>query len=75
MQCSLERIESRREFFRTGARWGALALVAVLAGLTARSRRLQGQQCVNLGICRGCGSFTTCGLPAALSARQAGKGS
>lgn len=73
MQFPPEQVESRREFFRAGARYGALALVSVLAGLAARPRKLDGQQCVNSGICSGCGIFTTCGLPQALSARRARK--
>ena len=66
---------SRREFLRGGARYALLAgLGAVSATLVKRSGgRLSGQSCINQGICRGCGAFTACGLPQALSAKQAGQ--
>ena len=66
--------QSRREFFRGVGRNLALGAVAVLAAvLTTRPPKAAGRQkCVNRGICRGCSSFDGCGLPAALSARQAG---
>jgi hypothetical protein len=64
---------SRREFLRGGARYTLLtALAAVSATLFRRSGgKLSGQTCVNQGICRGCGAFADCGLPQALSAKQA----
>ncbi len=74
MQFSAEKVESRREFFRAGARYGALALVSALAGLVAQRQRLSGQVCVNSGICSGCSIFATCGLPQALSRRAMRKG-
>jgi hypothetical protein len=63
--------ESRREFFRAGARYGLLALVSAAACLVARPRGPGGQRCVNQGICSGCGVFAGCGLPQALSAKRA----
>jgi hypothetical protein len=73
MQFPPERVESRREFFRAGARYGALAFVSALAALAARPPAGRDQQCVNSGICNGCGVFATCGLPQALSARRGRK--
>jgi hypothetical protein len=73
MQFPPKQVESRREFFRAGARYSALALVSALAALAARPRKLPGQECVNSGICGGCGIFATCGLPQALSAKRAGR--
>ena len=64
-------LESRREFFRAAARYGLLALVSAAACLAARPRGLAGQRCVNRGICSSCGLFADCGLPQALSAKQA----
>ena len=64
-------LESRREFFRAAARYGLLALVSAAAFLAARPRGLAGQRCVNRGICSSCGLFADCGLPQALSAKQA----
>jgi hypothetical protein len=71
MRFDPESVESRREFFRATARYGLLALVSAAAGLAARPRTLSGQSCVNRGICSGCGVFTECGLPPALSAKRA----
>jgi len=68
------KVESRREFARTAARYGLLALVAAVAGLAARTRLPAGQSCVNRGICSGCGVFASCGLPQALSAKRAQRG-
>ena len=59
----------RREFLRGGAR---LAAFTALGALVARSAgRLPGQTCVNSGICRPCPNSADCGLPQALSFRQA----
>ena len=69
----------RRNFLKTLGR--ALLLVGIgalafkLLGrrggrFLAGGRTLRGQTCVNEGICRGCPSFSGCGLPQALSARQ-----
>lgn len=64
---------SRREFFRRLGRNLALGAAAVVTGvLGARRRRAnKSQACVNQGVCRGCPSFDGCGLPQALSAKQA----
>lgn len=66
---------SRREFLRGGARYALLTtLGAVSATLVHRSGgKLTGQTCINQGICSGCGAFADCGLPQALSAKQAGQ--
>jgi hypothetical protein len=67
-----EKVESRRGFFRAAARGVLLALVSAAAAcLAARPQRLDGQHCVNRGICSGCGVFADCGLPQALSAKRA----
>ncbi len=65
-----EKGESRREFFRAAARYSLLAVVTA-AGLLARNRAPAGQRCINRSICSGCGVLAGCGLPAALSAKQA----
>ena len=64
----------RREFFRAGARYGLLGILAVLATLTGAKRQLAGHRCLNRGLCNGCGVFAVCGLPQALSAKQAKQG-
>ena len=66
-----EKAESRREFFRSTARYGLLGLLAGAAGLAFRRQALPGQRCINRGICPSCGVFDTCGLPQALSAKLA----
>ncbi len=65
---------SRREFLRTAGRLIALGGLGVLVFRLLRRtgvRRPAGAEtCVNDGLCRGCGAFAGCGLPAALSAKQ-----
>jgi hypothetical protein len=72
----LNKAENRRDFLRGAARYG---LLAALVGVSARAARRDlraraDQRCVNRGICSGCGAFATCGLPAALSAKQSQPG-
>jgi hypothetical protein len=74
MQYSPEKVDSRREFFRDTARYSLLAAVGAVVALTTRRRGPGGQRCVNRGVCSGCGRFIACGLPQALSAKQAKKG-
>ncbi len=71
MRFSPEKAESRREFFRTAARYSLLGLLGAAAGLARRGPRAGTERCVNRGICRGCAVFPACGLPQALSAKQA----
>ena len=65
---------SRREFLRTAGRLIALGglgvLVFRLLHRTGARRSAGAETCVNEGLCRGCGAFAGCGLPAALSAKQ-----
>ena len=63
---------SRREFLRGGARYALLsALGAVSATLIQRrGPTIAGQNCISQGMCRGCGAFEECGLPAALSVKE-----
>jgi hypothetical protein len=63
---------SRREFVREGFRYALLTgLATASAVLFQRSGgKLSGQTCSNQGICGGCGGFTNCGLPQALSAKE-----
>jgi hypothetical protein len=65
-----ERLENRREFFRAAVRYTFLGLIAAAGALSARTNRLAGQPCVNLGVCSNCQQFARCELPAALSAKQ-----
>lgn len=58
----------RREFLKSVAR--VVAAPLVIGTVTALSSR-SGERCTNQGICRGCGVVTTCGLPQALSFREA----
>lgn len=64
---------SRREFLRGGFRYSLLATLGfVSATLYQRNRAsLSNQSCISQGICRGCVAFSGCGLPPALSVRQA----
>jgi hypothetical protein len=65
------KVGNRRELFRAGLRYTLLAVLAAAASLSARTRRPAGQNCVNRGICGSCAAFIDCGLPQALSAKQA----
>ncbi len=67
---------TRRDFLRTGIRYAVLTSVAVVSALLFKRSggKLTGQTCVNQGICSGCGAFSGCGLPAALSAKAAKRG-
>jgi len=60
---------SRRDFFRSAARYSGLAALGAAFAWLERPRR--GQTCINNSICAGCSAFTDCGLPAALSAKAA----
>jgi len=71
MRFSLQKVKSRRDFFRAAARYALLALVSAAAGLAARPQTPGGQRCVNRGICSSCAIFASCGLPQALSAKRA----
>ena len=64
---------SRRQFLRDGLRYTILGGLAAISGkLVAReAARPAGQVCVSAGICRGCAAYEDCGLPQALSAKQA----
>jgi hypothetical protein len=67
---------SRRDFLRDGLRSGLLAgLATVTAILFQRSRgKLTGQTCGNQGICSRCNTFSSCGLPQALSVKAVKRG-
>jgi hypothetical protein len=66
------RVENRREFFRAAARYSLLTLLATGAAVMGRKSVAAGERCVNRGICSACGVFDRCGLPQALSAKEAG---
>lgn len=67
---------SRREFLRSGARYTLMAGLTAVAAMLARKRptTLPGQTCINNSICRGCTVVHNCGLPQALSFKQATTG-
>ena len=64
---------SRREFVRNSLRYAMLSGLAVVSAVLVKRRGtgLPNQTCINQYICRGCSVFTECGLPQALSAKQA----
>ena len=70
---SAGRAVTRREFLPAVARYGALAVLAAIAALATGTKRTRpaARKCINKSICRGCGAFDGCGLPAALSAKSA----
>jgi hypothetical protein len=72
MKSEFEEKQDRREFFRTCARYTALAALGATGSvlLTRKFQDRQSHKCVNQGICDGCSEFSVCGLPQALSAKQ-----
>jgi hypothetical protein len=64
---------TRREFFRGTARWALLGTIAALSAVQLRKSAQQQHRCERKGICAGCAVFSTCGLPAALSAKEGGR--
>lgn len=68
-----EKGANRREFLRGGARCTLLAGLAAVSALLVKKRSgaLPGQSCINHSICRGCSIVSDCGLPQALSFKQA----
>jgi hypothetical protein len=67
---------SRREFMRFCGRLAVLGAAAYYAARLFISGRvtLSGQSCSNRGVCSACRSYSRCGLPQALSRRQALEG-
>ena len=59
--------ESRRELFRSCARYALLAGLAAAGGALVARR---GERCVSDGICGACGRFRHCALPQAWSTRR-----
>ncbi len=64
---------SRREFVRSSFRYALLAGLAAVSVVLVRKRgaTLTNQDCISNGICRACSSVSKCGLPQALSFKQA----
>jgi hypothetical protein len=73
MSSSSDQGIDRREFFSGLLRKAALAALAFGGGAAAAKRAVlsKEQSCVNRGICSGCRVFDDCGLPQALSAKEA----
>jgi hypothetical protein len=63
----------RRQFLRDGLRYTVLGALAAVSGklIARQAARPAGQVCLSAGICRGCEAFDDCGLPQALSAKDA----
>ena len=65
-------LQDRRGLLRDIIRYAALIGLGVIGGAAVRRRRaLRDGDCLNRGICRGCEALDDCGLPQAVSARQA----
>jgi hypothetical protein len=73
MRLLQETAGDRREFFRAAARYSLLAVLSVASYFSSRPGKLKGQKCIRQGICAGCVQLADCGLPAALSAKTAGR--
>jgi hypothetical protein len=66
-------ISSRRQLLAGVARYATLGALGAAGGVSIAKRRrlLREGKCINRGICRGCEVFDDCGLPQALSAKDA----
>ncbi len=64
---------TRRQLLRRVLRHASLAVLGAGGGLAVIKRRrlVREGKCINNGVCSGCGAFDECGLPRALSAKQA----
>jgi len=69
----LHEIHTRRQLVRRVLRGVSLAVLGVGGGAAAVKRRrlVREGKCLNQGICRDCTVFDRCGLPRALSVRNA----
>jgi len=68
-QC--EKVQNRRQLFTSVLRYAALGVLGAIGCFAfAKKRRLaQRGICINREICKSCGIFEECDLPAALSAK------
>ena len=68
MNKQLEKIQSRRQLFKSVLRYATLGVMVAFAGnVFAKKRRLTREGiCINREICRSCRIFKDCDLPAAL---------
>ncbi|MBN1127256.1 MAG: hypothetical protein JXA82_19805 [Sedimentisphaerales bacterium] len=68
--------KSRRKLLTRTLRYATVGLISAgTAGAVIKRRRLRREgKCLNRGICKNCAVFEDCGLPRALSVRQATKG-
>ncbi|MHC5060890.1 MAG: hypothetical protein ACYTFK_07390 [Planctomycetota bacterium] len=66
-------MQNRRKILADAARYSALGLLSAISGWSyvKRRRLVREGKCINRGICRGCRVYEKCGLPQALSAKQA----
>ena len=69
----LSRLHARRQFITRALRGAGLALLGLGGGAVVLKRRrlLREGKCLNRGMCRDCAAFADCGLPRALSTRDA----
>ncbi|MBP7049489.1 MAG: hypothetical protein KBE65_00575 [Phycisphaerae bacterium] len=69
----LNRLHARRQFITRALRGAGLTLLGLGGGAVVLKRRrlLREGKCLNSGMCRECVVFADCGLPRALSTREA----
>jgi hypothetical protein len=69
----LSRLHARRQFITRVLRGASLALLGIGGGAVVLKRRrlLREGKCLHSGVCRDCEVFADCGLPRALSTREA----
>ena len=71
----LEKVQNRRELFKSVLRYATLGLLGLIGGnVFVRKHKLtQNGVCINREICQSCAIFEKCGLPPALSAKASVK--
>lgn len=68
----MNKLKNRRDLFLTAGRGACLGILGVVAGILTVNRQIDytDQACTHQGMCRGCGGFTDCRRPQAISARK-----
>ena len=73
MQEDSQKVHNRRNIFTAALRYTGAGLLAAggAVAVAKRGRLLYDGKCINRNICRDCPIFARCGLPLALSSKQA----
>ena len=72
MNSQPNKVQNRRELFKSVLRYATLGLLGVMTGnvFVKKQRLARNGICINREICQSCGIFDKCGLPPALSVKK-----